>query len=76
MNCKVCNKESQQNDLCQHHFKAYQNIIDGYDAWKKGSEVSWNQYLHEIQKNSLTGSWAKDVATYLIAEEKRKCQKK
>jgi hypothetical protein len=29
-------------------------------------------YLAEIQKNSLTGIWAKEVAKYLIEEEHQK----
>jgi hypothetical protein len=27
------------------------------------------EYLEAIQKNSLTGEWAKDVAKYLIEDE-------
>ena len=30
------------------------------------------EYLVEIQKNSLTGVWAKEVAKYLIEEENQK----
>jgi hypothetical protein len=51
------------------HLKAYQNIIDKFDVWKKASGTLWGQYLVEIQKNSLTGEWAKEVAKYLIKEE-------
>jgi hypothetical protein len=51
------------------HLKAYQNIIDKFDVWKKASDTLWMEYLVEIQKNSLTGEWAKEVAKYLIKEE-------
>jgi len=30
------------------------------------------EYLLDIQKNSLTGVWAKEVAKYLIEEETEK----
>jgi hypothetical protein len=30
------------------------------------------EYLVEIQKNSLTGVWAKEVVKYLIEEEDQK----
>jgi hypothetical protein len=30
------------------------------------------EYLVEIQKNSLTGAWAKEVAKHLIEEENQK----
>jgi hypothetical protein len=35
----------------------------------KASDVGWRQYLVNIQKNSLTGEWAKEVAKQLIEEE-------
>jgi hypothetical protein len=40
-------------------------------VWKKASDTVWIEYLVEIQKNSLTGEWAKEVAKYLIKEENR-----
>jgi hypothetical protein len=35
----------------------------------KASDVSWREYLGYVQKNSLTGEWAKEVAKQLITEE-------
>jgi len=67
--CKICSKDVQENGFCMLHLKAYQNIIDKFDVWKKASDTLWSQYLVEIQKNSLTGEWAKEVAKYLIKEE-------
>ena len=74
MKCKICHRPSEQNGFCSLHFKAYQNIIDGFDAWKKASDVSWSQYLSAVQKNSLTGEWAKEVAKHLIKEENENVQ--
>jgi hypothetical protein len=67
--CKICSKDAQEKGFCMLHLKAYQNIIDKFDVWKKASGTLWGQYLVEIQKNSLTGEWAKEVAKYLIKEE-------
>jgi len=69
--CKICSKDAQEKGFCMLHLKAYQNIIDKFDVWKKASDTLWSQYLVEIQKNSLTGEWAKEVAKYLIKEENR-----
>lgn len=69
MKCKICSKDAQEKGFCMLHLKAYQNIIDKFDVWKKASGTLWGQYLVEIQKNSLTGEWAKEVAKYLIKEE-------
>jgi hypothetical protein len=66
MHCKACNKEAIQGDFCPVHLKAYENIVKKYAVWRKGLNISWEEYLSEIKKNSLTGEWAKEVAEYLI----------
>jgi len=69
LKCKVCNRETDKVDFCIFHFKAYQSVANSYDVWKKALGLSWEEYLSEIQKNSLTGEWAKEVAKYLIDNE-------
>jgi hypothetical protein len=71
MRCKICNREAVKEGYCQLHLKAYQNIVEKFSVWQKASDVTWNQYLGEIQKNSLTGEWAKEVATQLIEDENK-----
>ena len=70
MTCKICSREVTQKGFCALHLRAYENVVEKYTAWKKASNMSWRQYLLEIQKNSLTGEWAKEVAKHLIREEK------
>ena len=72
MNCKLCNREVIKNGFCLFHSKAYKNIQEKFKVWEAASNVSWMEYLVEIQKNSLTGVWAKEVAKYLIEEEDQK----
>ncbi len=70
MKCKICSSEAQENGFCMLHFKAYQNVIEKFDVWRESiGYVLWIDYLVEIQKNSLTGEWAKDVVKHLIKEE-------
>ena len=69
MNCKICSRDTEENGFCQLHSKAYKNVLEKFRVWEAASNVSWSQYLVEIQKNSLTGEWAKEVAKYLIEEE-------
>ena len=69
MKCKICSRDAQANGFCNLHLKAYKNIIDKFDVWTKASGLIWIDYLVEIQKNSLTGEWAKEVAKHLIEEE-------
>ena len=69
MKCKICNRDAEENAYCSLHLRAYRNIIDKFEVWKQASDISWNEYLIEIQKNSLTGVWAKEVIKDLIKGE-------
>ncbi len=40
--------------------------------WREALRISWKDYLREIEKNSVTGEWAKEVAQYLIGKEETK----
>ena len=51
---------------------ALRNVLLKFKVWAAASNVSWMEYLVEIQKNSLTGVWAKEVIKYLIKEEDQK----
>jgi hypothetical protein len=71
MKCKICNREAALQGFCALHSKAYENVVEKYTSWQKASNMPWRQYLLEIQKNSLTGEWAKEVAKHLIEEENK-----
>jgi hypothetical protein len=72
MICKICCRQADETGFCEYHTKALQNLKDKFRSWEVALQVSWRQYLDEVQKNSLTGLWAKDVAKYLIEEENQK----
>ena len=72
MNCKICSREAEENGFCPLHSKAYRNVLEKFRVWQAASDTSWMVYLREIQKNSLTGVWAKEVAKYLIEEEDKR----
>jgi len=72
MHCKICCRDSEENSFCQLHSKAFKNVQEKFRVWEAASNASWMEYLAEIQKNSLTGVWAKEVAKYLIEEEQQK----
>ena len=70
MKCRVCSSEAVEK-YCELHEKAYRNIVQKYDDWKKAMDISWKEYLNEIAKNSYTGLWAKEVAQQLMKNEDR-----
>jgi hypothetical protein len=72
LNCQVCSRESGENEFCSRHLKAYENVVQQYEVWKNASELSWKAYLREIEKNSVTGDWAREIANYLSKKEETK----
>ena len=76
MKCKVCSRDGQKEGFCIVHYRAYESLVEKYPVWQKATGVGWIEYLGEIQKNSLTGVWAKEVAKYLIDEEEKQCPEK
>ncbi len=69
MKCKICEREAAEKEFCPWHLKAYENIVEKYESWRKAEPISWEDYLCEVEKNSLTGEWAKEVVKHLIACE-------
>lgn len=71
MKCKVCSRDSQKEGFCIVHYEAYESLVEKFPVWQKAIGVNWKDYLKKIQKNSLTGVWAKEVAKHLIEEEEK-----
>lgn len=69
MRCKLCRKEADADEYCTLHEKAYQNLTEKFEVWKKALEISWRDYLKEIAKNPFTGEKAKEVAEALMSLE-------
>jgi len=72
LQCKACSREAGEKDFCPVHLKAYENIVEKYVVWRKALKISWEAYLSEIEKNSLTGNWAKEAAKHLKHKEEGK----
>jgi hypothetical protein len=68
--CKICEREA-DNEYCELHEKAHQNVVQRYDIWKDAMDISWKEYLNEVAANSNTGSWAKEVAKHLSQKEEK-----
>jgi len=70
LKCKLCNRETKnKSEYCELHGKAYANIVEKFETWKKASGTSWEEYLNELVKNPFTGVWAKEVAEQLLKKE-------
>ncbi len=69
MKCRICSRDAEEDGFCVLHLKAYRNVLEKFDVWRKASGLVWMEYLGQIQKNSLTGCWAKEVVEQLIKDE-------
>ena len=65
MKCIVCDREALEN-YCEFHEKAYRNVGQKFEDWKRAAGVSWKEYLNAVIENSYTGAWTKEVAKHLL----------
>ena len=65
MKCIVCDREALEN-YCGLHERAYRNIVQKFEDWKRATSVSWKEYLKAVVENSYTGAWTKEVAEHLL----------
>jgi len=50
------------------HAKAYRNLLERFEGWKKALDISWKEYLGEIRLSSFSGLKVKEVAEILLSE--------
>lgn len=70
LKCKICGKEGVNEGYCVLHERAYQNLMEQFETWKKALGISWKDYLKEIINNPFTGMKAREVAENLFSKEK------
>lgn len=66
MACEICGRKA-ESTFCELHEEAHANLLRKYDAWREAMNISWLEYLAEIQKNLYAGIWVKEVAENLLA---------
>lgn len=67
MRCKICERET-EGQYCEVHGKAYGNLVEKFEVWRRALGLPWKKYLREIAENSLTGEKAREVASALLLE--------
>ena len=65
MKCLVCGREAKES-YCGFHDAAYRNVVQNFEDWKQGTDLSWREYLKELVENPYTGIWTKEVAEHLL----------
>ena len=60
--CILCVRKAIQEKYCEYHYQALQSLRSHYKIWKIGyGDISWDDYLHKLQKIKYTGKWIKEV---------------
>ena len=67
MKCEICGRET-NSEFCELHKKAYENLIEKYELWKRASNITWTEYLKKILTNPNAGLWVKEVAQQLLRD--------
>lgn len=68
MRCEICGREAESR-FCELHKKAYENLLEKYEVWKRAMGIDWTEYLNKILKNPNTGLWVKEIADKLLSSE-------
>ena len=63
--CMVCDREALEK-YCELHEKAYRNVVQKFEDWKRATDISWKEYLKAVVENAYTGTWAKEIAKQLL----------
>jgi DNA topoisomerase I len=60
--CILCVRKALQESYCEYHYQALQSLRSHYKIWKIGyGDISWDDYVHKLQKMKYTGKWIKEV---------------
>lgn len=63
--CLICERKS-DSLVCEQHSRAYQNLLEGYELWKRAKGLSWNDYLSELSENKYAGAWVRLLAKKML----------
>jgi hypothetical protein len=63
--CLLCERNS-GSLVCGRHSKAYENLLQGYELWRKAKGLSWKDYLKELSENPYAGAWVRHLAKKML----------
>ncbi|WP_455368087.1 hypothetical protein [[Eubacterium] cellulosolvens] len=71
--CKFCIENTEKDDLCCLHDRAYRNLLQTFDQWKVAysDKITFQDYLNKLRTLSETGRAVKDVLEYMLISKDR-----
>ncbi|KON30260.1 hypothetical protein AC482_04305 [miscellaneous Crenarchaeota group-15 archaeon DG-45] len=71
--CGLCGRRREEaSDYCAYHQRAYANLKEAFELWRKALDIDWMAFLDEVSRNPETGAWAAEVAGDLMIRERSK----
>ncbi len=67
--CCICKRAAIDGEFCIFHREAYKRLIERYAKWRE-SGYSWNEYLMKLIKLRSTGTYVKEVCSFLLRSKR------
>lgn len=56
-----------EEDLCQYHRKAKDNLVSNFKKWQEAyGGLTWAEYCQRLSSLQETGIWVKEVIDYML----------
>ncbi len=68
MSCAICGKRS-DGEYCNLHARAYENMFEGYEKWRRAYSISWREYLVKLRDTPNVGTWVVEICVHLLNEK-------
>lgn len=71
MKCQICPRQTKSNStLCRFHYFALKRLVGRFEVWQRAVDVSWLEYLQQVDANPVTGVWVREVIAWSGASHK------
>ncbi len=60
--CRICGRNSTEEDLCEYHSAAYAGLKSVFEKWAAVVEgLTWEKYVDSVRELENTGQWVREI---------------
>ncbi|MHA1905811.1 MAG: hypothetical protein ACW98Y_00830 [Candidatus Thorarchaeota archaeon] len=68
--CQICGRKvDSEEQFCEYHAIANENIINSFEKWQSAMEIQWDVYLEKLDEEESLGRFAKEVVEFLMQRD-------
>jgi hypothetical protein len=68
--CRICGRDGVENNLCEYHHMALNNLKAGFERWKEAiAGLTWKDYIERIDNLESTGQWIREIAEDIMSRD-------